>query len=159
MVGDGPYRAEMAAALADAPAVFTGYVEGEELAEVYATADILVFPSTTDTFGNVVLEAQASGVPVIVSDKGGPQENLINGETGIVVASGQAEPLTEAMRTLCADEALRKRMALAAREYMNDRDFESAFNALYAMYTDQEKPTKTLPQDLPLTGFLNAGSL
>lgn len=159
VVGDGPYREEMAAALVDAPAVFTGYVEGDALATVYASADVLVFPSTTDTFGNVVLEAQASGLPVIVSDKGGPRENLIDGETGLVVASDQPAALQDAMRTLCGDEALRKRMGIAARNYMNDRDFASAFDTLYAMYTDQEKANRELPRELPLTGLLNASSL
>jgi len=159
IVGDGPYREEMAAALVDAPAVFTGFVEGDDLAEVYASADLLVFPSTTDTFGNVVLEAQASGLPVIVSDKGGPQENLIDGETGFVVAADRTEPLAEAMERLCTDEALRKRMAIAARKYMANRDFESAFDTLYAMYTHQESPTKELPKDLSFTGLLNAGGL
>src|SRR5439155_3460569 len=54
-------------------AVFLGYLTGESLASAYASADIFVFPSTTDTFGNVVIEAQASGLPVIVSDLGGPE--------------------------------------------------------------------------------------
>ncbi len=61
LVGDGPYREEMQKLLPEA--VFTGYLEGEELAKAYASADVFVFPSTTDTFGNVVLEAQASGLP------------------------------------------------------------------------------------------------
>ena len=54
-------------------AFFTGYLTGKELATAYASADIFVFPSTTDTFGNVIIEAQASGLPVIVSDSGGPK--------------------------------------------------------------------------------------
>ena len=71
-VGDGPYLSEMKRLLPDA--LFTGYLRGEELADAYASADFFVFPSTTDTFGNVVLEAQASGLPVIVSDVGGPRD-------------------------------------------------------------------------------------
>ncbi len=57
---------------------------GEQLQRGYASADLFVFPSATDTFGNVVLEAQASGLPVIVSDEGGPRELMIDGETGVV---------------------------------------------------------------------------
>ncbi|MFL6530851.1 MAG: glycosyltransferase, partial [Chthoniobacterales bacterium] len=72
IVGDGPYAEAMAALLPDA--AFTGYLSGEDLAMAYASADLFVFPSTTDTFGNVIIEAQASGLPVIVSDAGGPQE-------------------------------------------------------------------------------------
>ncbi len=72
IVGHGPYSEALAATLPDA--VFLGYLTGEPLATAYASADIFVFPSTTDTFGNVIIEAQASGLPVIVSDLGGPKE-------------------------------------------------------------------------------------
>ena len=68
VVGDGPYLEEMRQALVDYSCTFTGYLDGEDLAAVYASSDLFVFPSTTDTFGNVVLEAQASGIPVIVTD-------------------------------------------------------------------------------------------
>ena len=85
VVGDGPWLEEMKAEMADAPCTFTGYLEGQELSAAYASADFFVFPSTTDTFGNVVLEAQASGLPVIVTDQGGPCENLIPGQTGLIV--------------------------------------------------------------------------
>lgn len=71
VIGDGPYREEMEAALCGYPTLFTGYLAGEQLQMGYASADLFVFPSATDTFGNVVLEAQASGLPVIVSDEGG----------------------------------------------------------------------------------------
>jgi hypothetical protein len=66
IVGDGPYMPELKRLLGDA--IFTGYLGGEDLAKAYASADLFAFPSTTDTFGNVILEAQASGIPVIVSD-------------------------------------------------------------------------------------------
>ncbi len=159
VVGDGPYREEMAAALVDAPAVFTGYVEGDALSALYASCDFLVFPSMTDTFGNVVLEAQASGLPVVVSDQGGPRENLLHGETGFVVSAECARGYEEFMRTLCTDHALRQQMGKAAREYMSKRDFASAFETLYEMYTDHDKPSRDMSEDLPLTGFLNAGGL
>ena len=61
VIGDGPYSEALAKSLPDA--VFTGYLRGAELATAYASSDIFVFPSTTDTFGNVILEAQASGLP------------------------------------------------------------------------------------------------
>ena len=72
VVGHGPYSEALAKSLPGA--FFTGYLRGIELATAYASADIFVFPSTTDTFGNVILEAQASGLPVVVSDSGGPKE-------------------------------------------------------------------------------------
>ena len=72
IVGDGPYLEDLRQLLRGTPTTFTGYREGEELATLYATSDLFVFPSATDTFGNVVLEAQASGVPIIVTNQGGP---------------------------------------------------------------------------------------
>ncbi len=94
VVGDGPYLEEMRQALADYSCIFTGYLDGEDLAAVYASSDLFVFPSTTDTFGNVVLEAQASGIPVIVTDAGGPQENMLDGQTGLVVKADDEEGFT-----------------------------------------------------------------
>ncbi len=82
IVGDGPMRAEVAAACPDA--VCPGMLGRERLAQAYASADLFVFPSRTDTAGNVVLEAQASGLPVLVSEDGGPRELMRPGVTGIV---------------------------------------------------------------------------
>ncbi len=70
IAGDGPFRKELELLLQGYPVLFTGFLSGEELHTTYASSDVFVFPSTTDTFGNVVLEAQASGLPVIVSDEG-----------------------------------------------------------------------------------------
>ena len=71
VVGDGPYLADMHNALKELPCTFTGILKGDDLVGAYASADVFVFPSATDTFGNVVLEAQACGLPVIVADQGG----------------------------------------------------------------------------------------
>jgi glycosyltransferase involved in cell wall biosynthesis len=72
IVGDGPYLYEIKRQLKSFPVIYTGFLKGQELAQAYASADVKVFPSTTDTWGYSPLEAQASGLPVIVSDKGGP---------------------------------------------------------------------------------------
>ena len=85
IVGDGPYRRPLESRCQGRPAVFTGLLEGEALARTYASADAMVFPSTTDTFGNVVLEAQASGVPAIVTDRGGPADIVRRYDSGIIV--------------------------------------------------------------------------
>ena len=71
IVGHGPFSKELAEMLPEA--CYTGYLTGTELAKAYASSDLFVFPSTTDTFGNVIIEAQAAGLPVIVSDIGGPR--------------------------------------------------------------------------------------
>lgn len=117
VVGDGPYRSEMEAALAGYPALFTGYMEGAELQAAYASADVFVFPSTTDTFGNVVLEAQASGIPVIVTDEGGPKELMEDGETGIVVERIDRERLADALRRFVVEPARTREMGKNARAF------------------------------------------
>ncbi len=134
VVGDGPYLEEMREVLADYPCTFTGYLEGEDLAAVYAACDVFVFPSTTDTFGNVVLEAQASGLPVIVTDAGGPQENMTPGQTGLVVRADDEEALVAAILDLIDDPAKRRQMSQAARAYIENRSFSQAFNATWELY-------------------------
>ncbi len=83
IVGDGPYLAEMRARLGHRRCTFTGALTGDDLVRAYASADLFVFPSTTDTFGNVILEAQACGLPVVVTDRGGPRENMRPGQDRI----------------------------------------------------------------------------
>jgi glycosyltransferase involved in cell wall biosynthesis len=137
VVGDGPYLQDMKKALAHTPAVFTGYQEGDALAALYAACDLFVFPSATDTFGNVVLEAQASGVPVIVTDSGGPQENIIPGKTGLVVQANDEEALFGAVKELLLNPDRLKRMGKRARAYMEARSFDRAFDKTWAIYREQ----------------------
>jgi glycosyltransferase involved in cell wall biosynthesis len=117
VIGDGPYRHEMEASLSGYPILFTGYLAGEQLQRGYASADLFVFPSATDTFGNVVLEAQASGLPVIVSDEGGPRELMIDGETGAVFRAGNKNSLTSAIRMLASDPERLSLMGQSARHF------------------------------------------
>ncbi len=138
VVGDGPYLKEMTAELKGTPIIFTGCLSGETLASAYASADIFVFPSTTDTFGNVVLEAQASGLPVIVTDQGGPQENLLDSITGIVVKGNDTDSLFQTIQYLLNHPDTRKQMGLAARKYMAERSFEDAFLKTWKMYAPVE---------------------
>ena len=143
IVGDGPYREEMEQALTETPTIFMGYVEGEALAEVYASCDLFVFPSTTDTFGNVVLEAQASGLPVIVTDCGGPQENIIPGKTGLIVEGNSEKSLLDGIQTLLSDPRRLKEMGKAARGYAESRSFDIAFNKAWDLYTETPDPFGT----------------
>ncbi len=117
VAGDGPFRRELQASLQGYPVVFLGFLDQDRLADVYASSDIFVFPSATDTFGNVVLEAQASGLPVIVSDKGGPAELMVPGETGLRVPADDLAGLVEALHILLGDPAAIAQMGLAAREF------------------------------------------
>jgi glycosyltransferase involved in cell wall biosynthesis len=139
VVGDGHYLEEMREELAGTPCTFTGYLHGEELAAAYASCDLFLFPSTTDTFGNVVLEAQASGLPVIVTDAGGPQENLISGETGLIVPGDDEESLLEAIRNLLARPEQLQVMGSMARRYMEERSFDSAFQATWRLFEEHAR--------------------
>jgi glycosyltransferase involved in cell wall biosynthesis len=129
IVGDGPYRHDLERRLAGTPATFTGFLQGEELARAFASADAMVFPSTTDTWGNVVLEAQASGLPVVVTDKGGPHELIENGVTGLMVKGHDPAALTAALRTLM-DEATRLQMGRAAREFAVANRVDDPYSAI-----------------------------
>ena len=139
VAGDGPYLEQMKADLADAPAFFTGVIEGDELTGTYAASDAFVFPSTTDTFGNVVLEAQASGISVIVTDQGGPCENLVPGQTGTIVAGQDAGELYRAMKRLLDEPQKCRAMGANARKYAEGRSIERAFE-LYWQYYEEELP-------------------
>ena len=124
IVGDGVYTKTMQKLLPDA--CFTGYLGGEGLARAYASADMFVFPSTSDTFGNVVIEAQASGLPVIVSDQKGPQELVENDVTGFVTRGLDVEDLTAAILRLGRDAPLRARIGEAARRAVETRSWATA---------------------------------
>ena len=130
VVGDGPYSEAFAKFLPEA--FFTGYLKGEELASAYASADVFVFPSTTDTFGNVILEAQACGLPVVVSDSGGPKELVDDQANGLITKSHDVEAFADAIRTLVADRAMRERMGKFARNSVTARSWPSAFRKFWA---------------------------
>jgi len=133
IVGDGPYRKELQASCRGRPITFTGVLEGDELAAAFASADVMVFPSTTDTFGNVVLEAQASGLPVIVTDLGGPAEIVRGDDSGIVVDHHEPQALADAMERLYLSPELRA--DLRARGLRNTAQFswENALESLWSV--------------------------
>ena len=130
VVGHGPYSDAFAKSLPEA--FFTGYLRGNELAAAYASADIFVFPSTTDTFGNVILEAQACGLPVVVSDSGGPKELVQDKGNGLITKSHDVEDFARAIRALVTNPALRERMGKSARNSVVDRSWPNAFGKFWA---------------------------
>ena len=110
---------------------FPGVLHGEELAAAYANMDLFVFPSHTDTFGNVVLEALASGVPAIVTPYGGPPTIVRDGETGRIVPDAE---FAAAVAEVLADPAKHAAMRLAARDYALTMSWDSVFEGVYAAY-------------------------
>ena len=147
-VGDGPYRGELQARCHDRPVTFTGVLDGDDLATAYASADVMVFPSTTDTFGNVVLEAQASGLPVVVSDLGGPAEIVGGDRSGIIVDHRDTQALVDAMERLYLSPELRA--DLHARGLRNAAQFswENALEGLWAV-DPPPRPATTRSTALP----------
>jgi phosphatidylinositol alpha 1,6-mannosyltransferase len=111
---------------------FLGVLRGEELARAYANMDIFAFPSRTDTFGNVVQEASASEVPVVVTGEGGPQHLVVHGVTGFIAKSNQ-EFIARVVE-LVRDPALRERMGKSARERLSGVSWDAAFDQTYAAY-------------------------
>ncbi|SEB75320.1 glycosyltransferase [Terriglobus roseus] len=129
IVGQGGDEASLRASLPTAE--FAGVLRGEALAAAYANMDIFVFPSDTDTFGNVVLEALASGVPAVVTTGGGPKFIVRDGVTGYArTPSLMPEPIADLVR----DASLRHTMATAAREYALGCRWDAIFDGVYAHY-------------------------
>jgi glycosyltransferase involved in cell wall biosynthesis len=138
IVGDGPYKNQLKERLPESSGVtFTGYVGGEELPKLFASADLFVFPSATDTFGNVVLEAQASSLPVIVTDEGGPAELMIPGRTGMIVPAKDGGALQDAIRRLVKDDDLRQSMGDEARRHVSKMSHDRAASELWDFYHTQ----------------------
>jgi len=112
-------------------AEFTGVLKGKALSQAYANMDLFVFPSHTDTFGNVVLEALASGVPAIVTPDGGPPTIIRDGETGRIVAD---EEFANAVAGVLRDPAMHAVMGKAARAYALTMSWDAVFDGVYAAY-------------------------
>jgi glycosyltransferase involved in cell wall biosynthesis len=129
-VGDGPHRAELQRQLPGA--IFTGVLAGHELATAFASADVFLFPSTTDTFGNVILEAMASGLPCVVSDQGGPKDLIAPGRTGWITRALDAGDFAEKVALLAGDRAGLETMRTTARAAVEDRDWTEAARRFWA---------------------------
>lgn len=130
IVGDGVYTPELRRQLPDG--IFTGSLTGADLAAAYASADVFAFPSTTDTYGNVIVEAQASGLPVVVSDQKGPPELVVEGQTGFITRGGDATDFARALELLTRDAGLRARVGAAGRRAVEGRNWAGAFEQFWA---------------------------
>ena len=122
-------------------AEFTGVLRGEALSAAYANMDLFVFPSHTDTFGNVVLEALASGVPAIVTPDGGPRTIVRDGETGRIVPD---EEFATAVSGIVHHPAKHADMRAAARAYALTASWDAVFEGVYAGYETIFQPRNSL---------------
>jgi len=135
IAGDGPLYEELRGSIgSEEPIRLLGFVQGRRLAELYAASDAFLFPSATETFGNVVLEALASGTPVVGADAGGVRDNVRHGATGLLCPPGDAAAFTAALLRLYEDAELRARLAAAGREYALSQSWDRIFRNLLDSY-------------------------
>jgi phosphatidylinositol alpha 1,6-mannosyltransferase len=134
VVGDGPYEATMRA---EAPpgTTFLGRLAGDRLAAAYASCDLFLFPSTTDTFGNVLLEAMASGVPVVGADVG-PTRELLAPDRGWLVPPGDAEALAAQVDALVQSPERVRDGAARAFAFAATQRWEAVWTALFGAYAE-----------------------
>lgn len=133
LTGEGPYQDYCRDHLPKGT-IFTGFKKGLDLAEIYASADIFVCPSSTETFGNVVQEAMASGLAVIGADAGGVGENIRHLETGLHFKAGDVQDLYCRMEHLLQNEGLRQKLGETARAYTTTRSWDSIMESLCGIY-------------------------
>ncbi|XVF08253.1 hypothetical protein REPUB_Repub06bG0210800 [Reevesia pubescens] len=128
-IGDGPYREELEKLFSGMPAVFTGMLQGEELSQAYASGDVFVMPSESETLGLVVLEAMSSGIPVVGARAGGipdiiPEDQ--EGKTGFLFTPGDLDDCLSKLEPLLQNKELRETIGKAARVEMEKYDWKAA---------------------------------
>lgn len=134
MVGDGPARNDLQQRMRGLPVHFTGYLVGQELSTAYASSDAFVFPSDTDTFGQVIQEAMASGLPVAAAHSGGAPDLVREGVTGYTFAPGSASDLRFKLRSLITNPERRMMMGHAGRAAAENRSWYSVMKELMGHY-------------------------
>lgn len=134
MVGSGPHLEQLKREFAGTPTVFTGYLSGHALAEAYASADMFVFPSTTETLGLVALESMASGVPVVAARAGGIPFAVPDGVGGLLCEPNSSQDMSAQVNRLLADESLRRSLSEGGREAMEQHSWRAATEKLVECY-------------------------
>ncbi len=132
LAGDGPYMAEMQGVV-PAEVRFVGMLSGDRLSEFYASGDLFVFPSVTDTFGNVLMESMASDVP-IVGAEAGPTRELVGDDRGLIFPEADADACADAILALADDPARRAAMGAAGLAYARARSWDVIFDDLVRDY-------------------------
>jgi glycosyltransferase involved in cell wall biosynthesis len=132
LAGGGPEEGYLRERLGSS-ATFLGWLGGLDLARTYASSDAFLFASRTDTFGQVILEAQASGVPVVAVGEGGPASLISSGENGLL-APPDADALAESLLTLLSTPLLRERLRRSALASVQERTWSASLERLAAGY-------------------------
>jgi glycosyltransferase involved in cell wall biosynthesis len=136
LIGDGPHRGYLEGLFTGLPVVFAGYCDGEELASAYASADIFVFASAHESFGLVVAEALASGLPVVSSRVGGAEDIIQHGQNGYIFDVDNPDLLGEYVHELVSNDEKRKQMGLQARRFAESLRWDEIMQELIYFYED-----------------------
>ena len=134
IVGDGPARPQLERLFARRRVHFTGYLSGLDLAAAYASSDIFVFPAANETLGNVVLEAMASGLPVIAPRSGGVLDSVVDGETGLLFEPESPASLVAMARTLVHAPDVARRLGEHGRARVLHQSWERVLDGLLEHY-------------------------
>ncbi|MEJ2542932.1 MAG: glycosyltransferase, partial [Calditrichaceae bacterium] len=113
---------------------FTGWVHGQQLSEIFASSDIFVFPSTTETFGNVILEAYASGLPVVCANEGGVVDLIMDGYTGFITEAKNTTDIAEKVDILLSNPDLRKQYGKNALQFAKRFNWSTINKRLISSY-------------------------
>jgi glycosyltransferase involved in cell wall biosynthesis len=135
LIGDGPAREDLKKHFAGTNTVFMGYLKGEELSQAYASADIFVFPSALESFGLVVLEAMAAGLPVVASRVGGVRDVVEEGRTGYTFDVDDVAALVEGVRQIASSREHITAMGQAARAFAETQTWPAMMDEVVDLYT------------------------
>jgi glycosyltransferase involved in cell wall biosynthesis len=133
ITGDGPELKKLKKNVPE-NVIFTGFKKGLELSKIYASADFLAFPSVTETYGNVVIEAMASGLPVVAVLAGGVKENLLNSYNGLAAENNDVAEFSSKLEELIINDRLRDSLAHNARKYALEKSWDHIFEKMHRSY-------------------------
>lgn len=142
IVGDGPFRSELQRRCAGLPVHFTGYLKGDDLATAYASADVFVFPSDTDTFGQVVQEAMASALPVVAARAGGALDLIHHGQNGYLFTPGVVSDLRSRLREVLVSDERRLAQGTVGRAIAERRSWPRVMQELMGYYAQALRPRR-----------------
>ena len=145
LVGDGPSHSELRSWYDGTPTVFTGYRFGAELIAAYRSADIFLFPSTTETFGLVALEAMACRLPVIAANKGGLTDSIKHQQTGLLFDPEEPAQIRNFVELLRDDGATRRRLADAGWKHAQNQSWQRTMDQLVGFYRTAMRLHKVFP--------------
>ena len=134
LVGDGPIRKDLERIMPEA--LFLGYKTGAELSTIFASSDLFVFPSTTETFGNVVLESMASGLVPVCSDEGGASSSIKQNYTGLICKAKDSFDFSKQIVSVLSNQNELNRLSTNCIEYASKQSWDNIFSQQYQFYLD-----------------------